>query len=134
MSTATINVQSAPRRIGAWALQAVVAFAFFAAGSAKLAGVSYMVQLFSQIGIGQWFRIVTGLVEITGAIALVYPRLAPLGGLWLAATMFFATLTHLFVLHTTPIPAIVLGLLNLVIVYPRRDELASIARSVTGGA
>lgn len=131
MSTATINAQQAPRRIGAWALQVVVALAFFAAGSAKLAGVAYMVQLFSHIGIGQWFRIVTGLVEVAGAIALVSPRLAPLGGLWLAATMFFATLTHLFVLHTTPVPAIVLGLLNLVIVYLRRDELVSITHSIT---
>jgi putative oxidoreductase len=134
MSSATIKAQPAPRRIGTWALQAVVALAFFAAGSAKLAGVAYMVQLFSQIGVGQWFRIVTGLVEVAGAIALVSPRLAPLGGLWLAATMFVATLTHLFVLHTTPVPAIVLGLLNLVIVYLRRDELASIVRSVAGGA
>jgi len=133
MNTATMKIEQAPRRIGAWTLQVVVALAFFAAGSAKLAGVAYMVQLFAQIGIGQWFRIVTGLVEVTGAIALVHPRLASLGGLWLAATMFFATLTHVFVLHTTPLPAIVLGLLNLVIVYLRRDELASIARSVTGG-
>jgi len=109
----------------------VVALAFFAAGSAKLAGVTYMVQLFSQIGIGQWFRIVTGLVEVAGAIALISPRLVPLGGLWLAATMLVATLTHLFVLHTNPIPAIVLGLLNVVIVYLRRDELASMVRSVT---
>ena len=134
MNTATIKTQPALRRIGAWTLQVVVALAFFAAGSAKLAGVSYMVQLFSKIGIGQWFRVVTGLVEVAGAVALVYPRLASLGGLWLAATMFFATLIHLFVLHTTPIPAIVLGLLNLAIVYLRRDELASIARSVTEGA
>ncbi len=134
MSTATIKAQQAPRRIGAWVLQAVAALAFFAAGSAKLAGVAYMVQLFAQIGIGQWFRIVTGLVEVTGAIALVSPRLAALGGLWLAATMFVGTLIHLFVLHTTPVPAIVLGLLNLAIVYLRREDLASIVRSVTGGA
>ena len=130
MSIATMEIEQAPRRIGAWTLQVVVALAFFAAGSAKLAGLSYMVQLFSQIGIGQWFRIVTGIVEIVGAIALVYPRLAPLGGLWLAATMFVATLIHLFVLHTSPAPAIVLGVLNLVIVYLRRDDLASIARSI----
>lgn len=131
MSIATMKIEQAPRRIGAWTLQVVVALAFFAAGSAKLAGVSYMVQLFSQIGIGQWFRMVTGTVEIVGAMALVYPRLAPLGGLWLAATMFVATLIHLFVLHTSPAPAIVLGVLTLVIVYLRRDDLASIARSIS---
>lgn len=37
--------------------------------------------------------------------------------------MFFAVLTHLFVLHTSPAPAVVLGLLNLLIAYLRRDEL-----------
>jgi putative oxidoreductase len=36
------------------------------------------------------------------------------------------------VLHTSPAPAIVLGLLNALIVYLRRDELASIARTLLG--
>ena len=44
--------------------------------------------------------------------------------------MFFGVLTHLFVLHTSPLPAIVLGLLNALIVYLRRDELASLLRVV----
>lgn len=132
MNAATINARHAPNRIGAWTLQAVVAAAFFAAGATKLAGLPYMVQLFAQIGIGQWFRVVTGSVEIVGAIALVYPRLAPIGGLWLGFTMFVGVMIHLFVLHTTPAPAIVLGLLNLLIVYLRRDDLASIVRSITG--
>jgi putative oxidoreductase len=124
MSVASIgNEQVRGRRYGAWTLQIVVASAFFAAGAAKLAGVPFMVQLFDQIGIGQWFRIVTGVVEIAGAISLIHPRLASIGGLWLGFTMFFAVLTHLFVLHTSPVPAVVLGLLNLLIVYLRRDEL-----------
>jgi putative oxidoreductase len=37
-------------------------------------------------------------------------------------------LTHVFVLHTSPVPAIVLGVLNALIVYLRRDELASFAK------
>ena len=133
MSTAAIEAQAAPSRIGSWILQAVVAAAFFAAGASKLAGLPYMVQLFGQIGIGQWFRVVTGTVEIVGAIALVYPRLTPIGGLWLGFTMFVGVMIHLFVLHTNPAPAIVLGLLNLVIVYLRRDDLASMVRSLTQG-
>jgi hypothetical protein len=38
------------------------------------------------------------------------------------------------VLHTSPAPAIVLVLLNALIVYLRRDELASLARTLLGGA
>jgi uncharacterized membrane protein YphA (DoxX/SURF4 family) len=115
--------------MGAWTLQAIVATAFLAAGAAKLAAAPSMVQLFAQIGLGQWFRGVTGAVEIVGAFALLYPRLASIGGLWLGITMFFAVLTHLFVLHTSPVPSLALGLLNALIVYLRRDELASFART-----
>jgi uncharacterized membrane protein YphA (DoxX/SURF4 family) len=130
MTVASIHTTRAPRRIGTWVLQGVVAAAFFAAGSAKLAGVASMVQLFDQIGIGQWFRYATGLVEIAGALALIYPGLAALGGLWLGATMFFGVLTHLLVLHTSPVPAIVLGLLNALIVYLRRAEFVSLLGAV----
>lgn len=130
MSATSIEVRKAPRRLGAWTLQAIVAAAFFAAGAAKLAGVPFMVQLFAQIGIGQWFRIVTGVVEIIGAFALVYPGLASIGGLWLGATMVGAVATHLLVLHTSPVPAVILGSLNAAIVYLRRDELLALAASV----
>ena len=91
-------------------------------GAAKLAGVASMVQLFDQIGIGQWFRIVTGIVEIVGAVALVYPGLATLGGLWLGGTMVVAVAIQI-ILHATPLPPIIFGLANAVIVYLRRDEL-----------
>jgi len=132
MSTTSLETRAVPRRIGTWTLQAIVAAAFIAAGGVKLAAVPFMVQLFAQIGLGQWFRIVTGVVEIVGAFALLYPRLASIGGLWLGATMVFAVLTHLFVLHTSPVPAAALGLLNALIVYLRRDELASFARTFAG--
>jgi putative oxidoreductase len=134
MSATSIGTQKTSRRIGVWVLQVVVAVAFFAAGGAKLGGAPSMVQLFAQIGLGQWFRYATGTVEIVGGLALIYPGLASLGGLWLGATMFFGTLTHLFVLHTNPTPAIVLGLLNVIITYLRRDELVSILRAITNRA
>jgi putative oxidoreductase len=131
MSVTSITSASAPRRrIGTWVLQGIVATAFFAAGAAKLVGAAYMVQLFEQIGLGQWFRYVTGVVEVVGALALIAPGLAWFGGLWLGGTMFFAVLTHVFVLHTSPVPAIVLGVLNALIVYLRRDELASFAKTL----
>jgi putative oxidoreductase len=132
MSTTSFELRRPSRRIGAWTVQAILAAAFLAAGSAKLAGVPYMVELFNQIGIGQWFRIVTGLVEVTGAIALVFPGLASIGALWLGSTMVFAVATHVFILHTSPAPAIVLGVLNALVVYLRRDELAALLRRIKG--
>jgi putative oxidoreductase len=131
MSVTSIPSTRPTRRIGAWTLQGVLAAAFLAAGFAKLAGVPFMVDLFEQIGLGQSFRVVTGVVEVTGAVALLFPGLASIGALWLGATMVGAVATHVFILHTSPVPAIVLGLLNALVVYLRRDEVAAFLRRVT---
>src|ERR1700751_5097167 len=94
MSVTSITSASVPRRrICTWVLQAIVATAFFAAGAAKLAGAAYMVQLFEQIGLGQWFRYATGVVEVVGALALIAPGLVWFGGLWLRGPMVFCRLT-----------------------------------------
>jgi putative oxidoreductase len=114
------------RVVGAWIIQGLLAAAFLAAGGAKLAGVAMMVQIFDQIGMGQWFRIVTGLVEAIGAVALVVPGFAALGAAWLGATMFFAVLTHLFILHSSAMPALILLTLNVLVVWLRRDQLVAV--------
>jgi putative oxidoreductase len=132
MSVPSIEISRRSRRIGAWVVQGVLAAAFFAAAGAKLAGVPYMVQLYDQIGLGQWFRVVTGLVEVIGALALVVPGLTSLGGLLLSFTMICAAVTCVFVLHTSPVPAIVMGALNALVVYLRRDELMALIRRVVG--
>src|SRR6202035_6125205 len=130
MSATSIQTVRPARRIGAWTVQGILAAAFLAAGSAKLAGVPYMVDLFAQIGLGQWFRVVTGAVEVTGAVALLIPGLAALGALWLGATMVGGVATPLFVLHPTPVPAVVLGFINAVVLYLRRDELVALLHRV----
>jgi putative oxidoreductase len=132
MSATSVQTARPSRRIGAWTLQGVVAAAFFAAGFAKLAGVPFMVDVFTQIGVGQWFRVVTGVVEVTGAVALLIPGLASIGALWLGGTMVGAVATHLFVLHSSPAAAVVLGLLNVAVLYLRRDELVALLQRVKG--
>src|SRR6266404_6309394 len=112
------------RVVGALILQGLLAAAFLAAGGAKLLGVPTLVQLFDQIGAGQWFRIVTGLVEVAGAVALLVPGFAALGAAWLGATMFFAVLTHVFILHSSAMPAVILLALNVLVIWLRRDQLA----------
>ena len=131
--SSSVGMRGSSKRLCAWALQGVVAAAFFAAGSAKLAGASSMIQMFDQIGVGQWFRIITGLVEIFGAIALLYPGIAAIGGLWLGFTMVGAVVTHLFVLHSSPAAPAVLLALNALIVYLRRDQLITLATTVQSG-
>ena len=70
---------------------------FLLAGTLKLTGLPMEVQLFSAVGIGQWFRYVTGSLQVGGAIGLFVPALAPFAALLLAVVMVGAILTHLFV-------------------------------------
>ncbi len=113
---------SKARNISAWILQVLLALAFLAAAGAKLASVPMLVQEFVLIGLGQWLRYVAAIVEIIGAIALLTPRFAAYGALWLVITMFFATLAHLFAMHNNPAPALVLLVLNLTVFWLRRDQ------------
>jgi putative oxidoreductase len=96
------------RSIGIWVLSGITAFAFLAAGGAKLAGVPQMVAVFEKVG-GQWFRYVTGLLEIAGAIGLLLPRYAFFAATLLAVVMVGALISHVTVLGGSPAaPAVLL--------------------------
>ena len=100
------------RVIVLWLLRGLVGLAFLAAGSAKLAGASAMVATFATVGVGQWLRIVTGTLEIAGAIALFIPGLTFYAALLLMTVMVGAIGAHLTVLGGSPAPASVLLLLS----------------------
>ena len=91
-----------------WILQILAAAMFFLAGGSKLAGVAPMVEMFDRIGLGQWFRYLTGGLEVTGAILLLIPGTVVLGGALLVVTMVGAIATHLFILGGSPVLPIVL--------------------------
>jgi putative oxidoreductase len=83
---------------------------FLAAGVSKLTGATAMVQMFDAIGVGQWFRYLTGSIEVTGALMLLVPRLASLGALALVAVVVGAICTHLFVIGGNPsVPVVLLA-------------------------
>jgi uncharacterized membrane protein YphA (DoxX/SURF4 family) len=95
-------------------------FAF--AGTLKLTGAPLMVQEFGVIGIGQWFRYLTGTIEVVSAVLLLIPSLAGYGATALAITMVGAVGAHLFVLGGSPVPAIVLLASTSAIAWLRRDD------------
>lgn len=103
-----------------WGIRILLALAFGAAGASKLAGVAQMVAVFDTIGIGQWFRYLTGGIEVLGAVLMLVPATGLLAGLLLGGTMVGATISHLVVLPGSPVPAIVLGLLCAVVVWNTR--------------
>ena len=79
--------------IGLWIAQIISAGMFLFAGGLKIGGAAEMVKLFAAIGIGQWFRYVTGLIEVTSGLLLLVPSLAFFGAIALMATMVGAIAT-----------------------------------------
>jgi len=109
--------------ITAWVLQILAALMFFASGGMKLGGAAMPVELFEKIGFGQWFRLLTGALEVLGAVLLLVPRLAGAGALLLAAVMLGAIYTHLFTsIGGSPGPAIFLLLVTGFVAWARRDS------------
>ena len=113
-------------RVALWGAKIVVALAFFAAGVAKLAGAQAMIDIFNVIGLGQWFRYVTGAIEVIGAILILIPSLAGIGALLLACTMAGAVITHLTVLPASPLPALILFALSAAIAWLHRDHVVNL--------
>ncbi len=112
--------------VALWLTQIALAGMLILAGGLKLAGVPVMVALFDAIGIGQWFRYVTGTIEVVSAVALLVPSWAAFGALLLIPTMVGAVFTHLFIVGGSAVPATVLLTGSLAIAWARRDQLASV--------
>ncbi len=127
-------MDAAPRksRIAVGVLRAVLAIAFLAIGAAKLTGSQGTVGWFAQLGWGQWFRYLTGLLDIVGALLLFASRSTCYGALLLACTIGTATvLTVVFSLHQSPLVPFVLTLLAASLAWltrRRRDDPRGVAR------
>jgi uncharacterized membrane protein YphA (DoxX/SURF4 family) len=89
----------ATSNILAWILAVLLAVVFVFAGGAKLLGARAMVQEFAQIGIGQWFRYFTGILEVSGAIGVLIPKYRFAAALQIAAVMVGATAANISVLN-----------------------------------
>lgn len=116
------------RNVSLWVLQIAVAAMFVAAAVTKLAGAPMMVQEFDAIGFGPWFRYVTAVLELGGAVLLLVPALAGIGALVLAIVMVGAILAHALVLGGSAVPAIVLLAATLTIAWFRRVRTPSLVR------
>ena len=129
MSLAPSLTQASPVRSGRaglialWIVQVALAGMFLLAGGSKLLGAPAMVGLFDAIGIGQWFRYLTGLIEVGSALALLVPSIAVFGALALVPTMVGAIVTHLFIVGGSPAVPVILLLGSAGVVWARRHQL-----------
>ena len=102
------SADSKAKVIGLWALKILLAVAFIGFGAMKLVGVPMLVQEFETIGLGQWFRLLTGLIEIGAAVLLLVPSTARFGALAMLCVSIGALLTQAAILHGDIIHTIVL--------------------------
>jgi putative oxidoreductase len=114
------------KNIALWVLQVVVAVAVFGVGASTVVGAAQPVQMFHEIGLGDWFRYLTGVLQLAGAVGLLIPRLCGLAGLAFVGMWLVAFGTHLFVIGGDPMPAVVFLVLTAVIAWGRRDHTADL--------
>ena len=124
-----VNTPTLQRGRGArtvlWLAQIALAATFLFAGGAKLIGAPAMVALFDAIGRGQWFRYVTGAIEMSAAVVLLIPSVAVFGAMLLIPTMIGATAANLF-LGQSPVPPLLLFVIASAVAWARRNELPTI--------
>jgi putative oxidoreductase len=107
MSTNAASLE-APRNGALWVVQVFGATLFLISGLAKL-GDERLIQMFTAIGVDQWFRYLTGLIEFASAILLLIPAVSGIAALVLVPIMIGAILAHLLVVGGSP--ALPIGLL-----------------------
>lgn len=114
---------SVVQKYGLLIIKFLLTFAFVAAGFAKLAGAEMMIQTFEAVGAGQWFRYVTGVIEIGGALLVWLPGRQFYGAALLLCAMIGAVLAHLFIIGPSAVPALALGILAAITVFAHRDQV-----------
>jgi len=86
--------------LGGWILRAGVAAFYIAFGADKLGSDPHnsWVRIFEHIGLGQWFRVATAVIEIGAGTLYLVPMTCKPAAVLLSLTMLGAILAHLSVL------------------------------------
>jgi putative oxidoreductase len=122
MTTATLPA-SRGYTIALWSLRILMAALFLFAAVMKLSGQPMMVDEFNTIGLGQWFRLLTGALEAAGAIAILLPSVSVFGAILLLAVDAGAFVAQIAILHVDWIHVVVIGALLATVIYLQRDQL-----------
>jgi hypothetical protein len=84
-----------------------------------------MIDEFAKVGLGDWFRTFTGVVEVIGAIAVLIPRTTPWGALLLLCVDVGAFFAQLLRIHDDVIHTFVVAAFLLVLLWLTRDRLTN---------
>ncbi len=108
-----------------WILRILMAALFLFASYMKLSGNAMMVDEFNTIGMGQWFRYLTGALELAGGMGILVPSVSVFAALVLLAVDVGAFVTQIGVLHGDWIHTVVIGAILGAVIYLQRDRLGS---------
>jgi len=90
------------RTIAIWVLRIVLGLVFLYVGTTKVTGTGHTVEYFAAIGWGQWFRFLTGVLDIVGVALLFVPQWTCYGATLLACSVGTGTLISVTVLRGDP--------------------------------
>lgn len=134
----TLNVvadRSRPLNRTLWVVQILLGlFMVVASGLPKLFGEATAVQLFDDIGAGDWLRYFVGVVEVAGGVGLLVSALAGPAAIGLVALMVGAAFTQVVVLDEAQYLAtpLILGVVFALIAWGRWPRTVALAKALAG--
>jgi putative oxidoreductase len=87
------------RTVVIWTLKILLGLIFLFVGTTKLTGTGNTIEYFTAIGWGQWFRYLTGFLDVGGVVLLFVPRWTCYGAIVLACSVGLGTLISVTVLR-----------------------------------
>jgi uncharacterized membrane protein YphA (DoxX/SURF4 family) len=123
ISTLLVGSTRERRDVVGWLLRFAVGMLFILIAFSKFDsdphGVWY--QIFDKIGLGQWFRIATGLIQLTGGILFLFPGTCRVGAVMLAGTMVGAIVVDTVIVGTPLFAMAPAGLFAAIVIVGSRD-------------
>jgi putative oxidoreductase len=105
-----------------WVFRIPAALIFIAIGYSKFGDTSSWVKLFATIGLGQWLRILCGVMQVGGGLMILIPRTFVFGIFSCAATLLGAMLAWIFVLGN-PMAAMIPAILMFALLFIGGEEI-----------
>lgn len=93
-------------------IRTFLALVFVVAGAAFLLGSGHTVDLFDQIGLGQWLRFVAGCLALWGGVLLLIPSRVALGSGLVTSLSLGALLIQAFISVGIPALTVILAFLS----------------------
>ena len=113
----TLAASPKSKKISIWFLRILLGVLFISTSLMKLSGQPMMLHEFDQIGLGQWFRILTGAMELAGGIAVLVPAVSRYGAIALLGVDVGAFTAQITVLHQDWIHTIVIGIMLATVIF-----------------